>query len=299
MSVIPESVGGALPAAGGDWRVDLVESPLFPGAIAVSKGVVSLTLLSAALNPVLFAIGFLVAVTVYTHNRLTDLGEDAVNRPEQAAVAASRKRLLGGVAAGAYAVALGLAALGGLVAVGVVVLPGVAGALYSESWLPVTEYDRLKEVPVLNTAVTAGAWALPLAYLPVAFSGAAGGATAALVAAFLFCRTAAASEVLNVRDVAGDRAAGVVTVPVAVGLRRTRHVLYGLDAASVGVLAAGAGAGHLPLPVAAVLLPGFAYSLWLTRRVGTADPDRLATAKDAEYVLLAALALVGAGFVTI
>jgi len=300
MSVLPESTGATATvtdgarAAGRAGRA-FVRSPLFPGAVAVSKGVVSLTLLSAALDPVLFAIGFLVAVTVYTHNRLTDLDEDAVNRPEEATTAADRRRSLGALAGGAYVCALALAALGGLVAVGVVLLPGVAAAAYSEAWLPVTDYDRLKEVPVVNTAVTAGAWALPLGYLPVAFAGSAPSAAPALVATFLFLRTAGASEVMNARDVAGDRRAGVVTVPIAVGIQRTRHVLYTVDAAAALTLVAGVLGGHFPAPVAAALLPGLGYSVLVTRRLGRADSDRLAVAKDAEYGLMALCALAAAG----
>ncbi|MFB6121455.1 MAG: UbiA family prenyltransferase [Halobacteriaceae archaeon] len=296
MSVLPEATAAETVVTDGARRAGdagraFVRSPVFPGALAVSKGVVSLTLLSAALNPVLFAIGFLVAVTVYTHNRLTDLGEDAVNRPDAAAMAARRKRLLGALAGGSYVAALGLAALGGLVAVAVVLLPGVAAAAYSEPWLPVTGYDRLKEVPVVNTVVTAGAWALPLGYLPVAFAGTAAGLAPALVATFLFLRTAGASEVLNARDVDGDREAGVVTVPIALGVARTRHVLYAVDAAAALTLTVGVAAGALPTAVALGLLPGLAYSVLLTRRLGRTDPDVLAVAKDGEYGVFAAGAL--------
>ncbi|MFB6135347.1 MAG: UbiA family prenyltransferase [Halobacteriaceae archaeon] len=272
-------------------RGAVVHSSAHLGVLAVAKGVVAFALLSVPLNAAL-VVGLLAAVPVYAHNRLRDGVEDGVNAPSRAAFLEGRERSLAVASAAAYLGALVVAALGGALALLLTAAPGVAGALYSETWIPVGDADRLKEVPVVNTAVVAGAWAVPLGVLPLAFADVAPGYGAAFVVAFFFLRTVVAVEVLNVRDVRGDRRADVPTLPADHGVDATRRVLAALDAATLALLLAGAATGAVPVPVALALLPALGCSVAVTALLTTGvDRSRLCACKDAEYVLMACCVL--------
>lgn len=257
------------------------------GAVAVAKTIIALELLGVAAHPALLGVGFCASVAVYTHNNLTDLTEDATNRPGRTRLVARRRRWFAGVAGLAGVLSVGFATVAGLGGVLATLFPGVVAALYSESWLPVTEFDRLKDVPVVSTALIALAWAVPTTYLPVAYAGVRVDTAALLVGAYLFCRTALASEVMNVRDVRGDRDAGVLTVPVLLGIPRTRWFLYALDLVSAAVLIGGVVTNVLPTSALA-LCAVIPLSLVLTSKLERgANLDTLAFAKDAEYLVAA------------
>lgn len=271
----------------------------FLGVVAVAKGVVSVALLDVGLRAVAPAmlVGFLGAAAIYTHNKGTDLAEDAVDKPERAAFAASRRGVLYGACAAAFGLALGVAALAGVWGVLITFAPGAAAVIYGHEWVPLADADRLKDIAVVNTAIVAGMWAMPVAFLPLAFAEVDRAAAALVVAALVFLRTAAAAEVANVRDVAGDRRAGVSTVPTRFGVRRTRHLLYAIDALTVGLLAGAVRVGVVTPVEAAAFVPALALSAVVARRVRRgAAHGRLAVAKDAEY-LLAAVCLLAVGAV--
>jgi 4-hydroxybenzoate polyprenyltransferase len=195
--------------------------------------------------------------------------------------------------AAAYLLALGLSLRGGLDGLVVTLAPGIAAVLYSEPCLPITDVDRLKDVAGLNTAIVAAAWAIPLTYLPVAIGGGSAGVTAMVVGLFIFLRTFAGVEVMNVRDVVGDRAVGVGTLPVRFGVRPTRMVLYAIDAVTVTLLLVAASLNLLSPVMAGVLAAVIPYSVLITTLLGTdLDRTRLGTAKDGEYILMAAGAFV-------
>lgn len=100
-------------------------------------------------------------------------------------------------------------------------------------------------------------------------------------------RTFIAGELLNVRDVSGDSAAGVSTLPLAVGTGGTRLLLYGLDALTLGLLVAAATEGVLPGAVVLAFVPAVLLSIAVSSRAGrTDDMSRLGLLRDAEYPLM-------------
>lgn len=259
-------------------------------AVAAAKVAFAMALLSLS-SVVAPLVGALMAFAVYNGNNLADLDEDAVNRPECAALTVRWKREIAAAAAIAGAGALALAAVhGGVAALAVVCVPLIACGLYSLPLVPGTRAKRLKDVFGVNTALVAVAWALPLTYLPVVLGGPVPLSHTVPVCVLLFLRTFISVEVFNVRDVAGDRASGVATLPTRLGVPATQHVLLVLDMAALAVVVTAADAlAPWALPVlAAVTIASMGLTLLLDR---VENRRLLCLAKDGEYLALGAFAV--------
>lgn len=242
--------------------------------------------LPANLAPV---VGGLVTFAVYANDRLVDVDADAETNAERTAFVSRHGETLYVLAAAAYGIAVALSVTGGPMTLSVTLMPGVFWVLYATSWIPdvVARVRRLKEVLVVNSATVAFAWAASATLLPIGFADGRLTTAAWVVFAYFFLRSFTNSEIPNVRDVEGDRANGVVTLPVAFGVERTRRILFGIDLLTVALVGYSASAGYLPALPALALLVGIAYSLAVTSMVGrTEDEDALVLAAEFEYVVV-------------
>ena len=268
-----------------------VHASVLDGLVAATKVVVVSLLLSVSLSPAL-ALAALVAFSVYGSNKLVD-DEDELNCPDRAAfVDRYRGPLLVG-ALGAYGVALVLAGLEGLDSFVLTLVPLVAALLYSVEWVPVAGGKRLKDVLFVNTALVAAAWAVYVTFIPLAWTDAAVAPNAIVLCLFFFVQTVVAGEVLNARDVAGDRAEGVSTLSTVFGVARTRYVLYAFDVLTLVLLAGAVSLGFLSTVGALALVPAVIYSLGISALVGRdVDLSRLGTCRDLQYALMLGCVLV-------
>lgn len=276
------------PAAEAAWRrtyAVLVHGSLLVSLVAAAKVAVVALVLSIPVTAAA-GIGGLVTYAVYATNKLADEAEDAANDPARVAFVDRWRRPLAASAVVAYALALALAGLDGPLSVAITLAPGVAAAVYSGvlpgDW-------RVKDVLVCNTALVAVAWGAAVAYLPVVYADAAVGTGAHAMFWFFVARTAIAGELRNVRDVAGDAAAGVRTIPVVVGAGPTLALLLVVDVASVAGVAWAATVGAVPLSAPLALAPAVAFSTAITLLAGTdADLCDLCALRDGEYLLMLA-----------
>ncbi|WP_241154937.1 UbiA family prenyltransferase [Halorubrum sp. CSM-61] len=303
--------------------VELASGSPFVAAIAAVETVIATVLLGVPLSPAPAVVG-LVAFAVYTVDHVADAAADARSTPGRARIARRYGDQLMLAAALAYGLALALSVAGGPLALGVALLPGAFWIAYASDWLPNAgralrslapdgdlgtgvRLPRLKEVPVVGSAVVAAGWAIAVTLLPLAFAGSAAlgsgsvGAApvepvVAVAVAYFFLRSFVDAELPNVRDVEADAAAGVSTLPIALGVARTRRVLYGVDLATAATLAAATATGVLSPGVAAALGVGLAASLAVTALAGRVDDAAvLGVAPDCSYlVVAAALAVVAA-----
>ena len=139
------------------------------------------------------------------------------------------------------------------------------GLLYGLPILPTPtptglRWRRLKEIPwikgwLVASSITAGTVALPLAW-----SGAAWSLDHLPLAVFVLVFSATNTHMFDVRDLASDTSSGVHTLPVAVGVRRTKQALVLLNLVVLAAIAWGWGAGGvadhpaIPLSLAASVL---------------------------------------------
>jgi 4-hydroxybenzoate polyprenyltransferase len=275
----------------------LVHSSVFLGAATAGEVYVAATLAGVGPNAALF-VGFLATVGVYNLDKLADLEADAANYAERVAFVSARPRL--------YAAASGLAVVGavylavrhgGWAALGLTLFPGVIAVAYSLPVLPMETASRLKDVFLVNTAVVSLAWAVPVAFVPVATAGDAPVVGALVAAGWFFLRSAISVEVHNVRDVAGDRENGVDTLPTALGVARTKAVLYAMEVLSIVLVGSAAIQGYVPAWTVLALLPAVLLSVWVTRTMTdpNRDTERLCTVRDGEGFVMAVGILVGSG----
>jgi 4-hydroxybenzoate polyprenyltransferase len=258
------------------------------GIVAAAKTVFVMALLGITAPAAPIAVA-LVSFGVYAANDLADADEDAINCPGRASLVSRRPLAIGLLAAAAVLAAAVLALLaGGPVALGVTSVPVLAALLYS---VPVPGHRRLKDVFAVNTLLVSTAWAVTVTGLPVALAGAPVDGWTIAVCLLLCLRSVVSVELFNVRDVAGDTAAGVRTLPVVLGVARTRQVLAGVDVLSVAVLLAvglWSAAGVVALAAVPVVCGSFGL-LWAVGRSDRIEP--LCLAKDVEYLLLGTVGL--------
>ncbi|GGO02868.1 MULTISPECIES: UbiA family prenyltransferase [Haloarcula] len=259
------------------------------GVVAAAKAAFAAVLLGVTAPAAPVVVG-LVSFAVYTANDLADIEEDAINCPERSSFVTDHPVVVAGLAVGGLLLGAGIALwAGGPDALVVALIPVVACVLYSVPLAP--GWRRLKDVFVVNTGLVALAWASTVTLLPLAVAGRPIGPVAVAVCLFFFLRSFVSVEVFNVRDVVGDRATGVETLPVVLGVGRTRQVLALLDGCSLAVLVALTPVAHAALP-AVFALPVVSYSLSLTWVLDRTNAmDTLCLAKDGEYLLLGLVAL--------
>jgi len=174
-------------------------------------------------EPTTLLIAFLATFSVYNMNRATDVAEDSVNRPEAAGRGADFYLLPSIVAA---ALCLLLSASVGALALLVIAATFAASVAYSVRLLP--GVPRFKEVVGVKSVLVALSWGFTGALLPAAAQP-VDPAKIGLAFAYIFIQLLVNTVLCDVCDVEGDVASGVRTLPVALGLGRTRSLLLAVN----------------------------------------------------------------------
>jgi 4-hydroxybenzoate polyprenyltransferase len=171
-------------------------------------------------KPTILLIAFLATFSVYNMNRATDVSEDSINRPR----AASRSILFYLVPSMiASASCLMLSASVGAQALTVIITSFTASILYSFKLSPST--PRLKEILGLKSVLVAFSWGFTGALLPASCQ-AVDAAKIVLAFTYIFIQILVNTILCDIRDIDGDRASGVNTLPIALGLGATRKLLF-------------------------------------------------------------------------
>ena len=171
-------------------------------------------------KPIILLIAFLATFSVYNMNRATDRTEDSINRPR----VASRSLLFFLVPSIiASASCLLLSASVGAQALSVIVTSLIASIFYSVKLSP--SIPRLKEIVGLKSVLVAFSWGFTGALLPA--SSQAVDITKMIMAyTYIFIQILVNTVLCDVRDMDGDRASGVKTIPIALGLSATKKLLF-------------------------------------------------------------------------
>ena len=223
-----------------------------------------------------FAVFFTV-FSVYSLNKLTDRKEDAINFPERLGFLAGRTRLILVYSLGAYALAVLLIALEKPVAIPVIFIPLIANALYSSRLIP--GLPRLKDIPFMKNLVVAFSWALVCVLIPAAYSKRLD-AKVLLIILFMAFKSIINTVLYDVRDVAGDKKNGIITVPILLGLEKTSLILLAVNSSllPLAILTKGI-AGQLMVGMIAY---GYIYILYFSKKK---NPFSLDLFVDGEWML--------------
>ena len=269
----------------------VVYSSLYTAAMMAAMVYLSCLLQGLPFDPVATAILALVVFGVYNLNRKTDEGEDAVNHTERYSFTKRYETILFRSAIFAFILAFCLSALQGFGSLLITTIPLVAGIVYSVPLFPARfGFRRLKEVPFMKSLIVAFSWTLPATLLPICHAGLSAGAATGIVGVFFLIQTFTNTVVYDIRDVEGDVASGVRTIPTIFGAQRT---LLLLTAVNVTVGAALVLAGGLLLDLYPVLLlaAGMVYAqgyLLCFQQLGT-EKLFFELFTDGEFILLAAV----------
>lgn len=267
----------------------VVYSSLYTAAMMAAMVYISCLLQGLPFDPVATAIMMLVVFAVYNLNRKTDEDEDAINHTERYSFTKKYESILFRSAICAFAVASCLSALQGPGSLFITTIPLVAGIIYSVPLFPARfGFRRLKEVPFVKSLIVAFSWAVPPALLPVCHAGLPAGAATGIVGTFFFVQIFTNTVIYDMRDLEGDTASGVRTIPTILGSGRTLTLLTAMNV-TVGAALVLAG-GLLPgLHPVLLLAAGTAYAqgyLLCFQRFGK-EKLSFELFTDGEFILLA------------
>ncbi|WP_096390570.1 UbiA family prenyltransferase [Halopenitus persicus] len=256
-------------------RNALLYSSTYLALVAAAEVALVMIVLSLPVNLSPLVVG-LVTFAVYVNDRLADLETDAAVAPHRTAFVRRHQRVLYVAGALAYGVAVALAVTGGPLAFGLTLLPGAFWVLYALDYFAAlgSRIRRLKEILIVNSAVVALAWSVTIVGMPMAFTNAPVTPTAGVLFGYLFLATFVNAEIPNVPDVESDAAAGVATLPVVFGVRRTRQSLYGVTLLTLGLLAYAFLQGLLSATTTFALVVGLACLVSTVAFLGRSDAER-------------------------
>jgi 4-hydroxybenzoate polyprenyltransferase len=259
------------------WNV-LIYSSTYMATIATLEVLLVMYLLTLPLNPAPLVVGF-VTFTIYATDRIVDIESDAVSYPQRTAFVRRHRRLLSGLAAIAYGLAVALAAYGGPMALGLTLFPAIIWVLYAVDWAPtnVIPFRRMKEILVVNSALIALAWAVTVVFLPVMFAKAPVTPTVGILFVYFTIGAFLGTEIANVRDIESDRNEGVSTLPSTLGVKQTRFVLYGIALIGIGILGWAWVSGYMGWIAVVALSLGLLYLLGIVSLLGRIDDTHLLT----------------------
>ncbi|AKH97338.1 UbiA family prenyltransferase [Halanaeroarchaeum sulfurireducens] len=219
----------------------------------------------------------LVVFAVYVGDRISDIKREPESTSERNAFMKHHRTVLSVASAMSYGLAVAIAAYGGPVALVLTLVPGIAWVLYAsevtEDAVPVI--IRLKKFVVLNSAIVAAGWATALVAIPVAFADQGVGPVGMVLFVYFFIDIFIGTEIANFRDMADDARNGVTTLPLALGVRRSRQLLHVINVFLVAILLVAFVHELLSLAFLGAALLGRLYTAGLQGFIGRTERHRL------------------------
>lgn len=170
---------------------------------------------------------FLATFSVYCLNMVTDKKEDVINR-SGTAPKKTQIYVVASAVAMFFSLAIGISI--SLSALLILAAPLLIGCAYS---IQITKsIPRLKEVVGVKSVVVALSWALTGAFLPITMQSIPA-YKEVLVFFYLFAQILVNTIIFDALDVKGDRISGITTVPVVLGLKKTKKLLLVINGSLV------------------------------------------------------------------
>ena len=113
-------------------------------------------------------------------------------------------------------------------------LAGIVPLLYGTPLFPLKresgwQWYRLKDIPGAKAWIVGSVLTYAVIALPMAYAGAKFDLAASLTTLFMFVFIVTNSHTFDVRDLNSDRAKGVVTLPIAIGIKPAKIVLTAMN----------------------------------------------------------------------
>lgn len=163
----------------------------------------------------------LVTFSVYSLNTVTDFEEDAINKPNYKKFE-NRKKIIVCISILSYISALIIGAIVTLKSIAVLLIPFLAGIFYSVR----IKGFRLKNIFIGKNLTVSTTWALESSLLPYVVKASE---IVIFLCLFIFIKGMINTILFDMRDVKGDAKAGIKTIPVKLGRKRTFILLLILN----------------------------------------------------------------------
>ncbi|MDY6865241.1 MAG: UbiA family prenyltransferase [Halobacteriota archaeon] len=164
---------------------------------------------------------FFVTFSIYSLNRITDKEEDAINMPERSAYIKDNELLVLILIIFSYGFAIVLGLWISILSMPILLVPLFSGIVYS---VKIFSGVRLKDIPVVKSIIVSLCWAIGAAFLPPIDSGKSF-IFISSVFYFFFLKSFINTVLFDVRDVEGDSKNGTRTIPILIGIPKTRLLL--------------------------------------------------------------------------
>ncbi|PXF57610.1 MAG: prenyltransferase [Candidatus Methanogaster sp.] len=207
----------------GDIISFLMVSSVFTAFTSLMMLYFSFIVLGVTPKPILLCAMFLVIYGVYSLNKVTDRKEDAINMPVRSTFVSGNERFLLTLAIASYTAALLLGLFESPFAASILLVPFLSGVIYSTNSLSIIGIPRLKDIFLVKSLIVAFSLAVCAAFLPAIHLHSS--AKLYFIFPFFFSKVFINTVLFDVRDVGGDSLNGVKTIPVVIGIKRTRQML--------------------------------------------------------------------------
>lgn len=240
------------------------------------------SLLGYSVRPFDWIIVPLLATCAYQLNRLSDLEEDRLNHPEDAKSAVQNRKAIIYISIGSFVGALFLGLLTSNLA-GLVLISGLLllGYMYSFPTIGSNPRRRIKDIFVGKNLAPAIGWAATVVLYPVVNSGIDPGFEVLLLSSTVFVGSFLLEIICDVRDYAGDKQNGIESIPVRLGLDRTKLIINAINLVSGSIVLAAVVFEILPLPWILFIVNG--ALVWI---VSNLMFDRLASNRLISHALI-------------
>lgn len=175
---------------------------------------------------------FLLTLSIYQYNRLTDAAEDALNQPENLQAAQQQSHFIRyGLFYAATIVCFALAASCGWQPLWLTVFLAVIGFLYNQKCFPewlaraLKGARRLKDLYIVKNLVPPIDWATAMIFLPLVFAGKPLSLQAWICWGYLFTCAFFIEVMWDIRDRHGDMLSGIKTIANSLSLYSTKVLL--------------------------------------------------------------------------
>ena len=260
----------------------------------------STVVLGVSATPLLLVMAYLFSYGAYMMNRSTEIDQDAVSHPDRTALLGGRRKYLPMISGGCFLLGYVFALTVNYVFFAALLVPlafSLAYSVGSKGLVGVIGVSKLKDKLLVKNLFVSLGWSLipvlvGLYYLNLAV-------VLLPMGVFIFLRLMVNTLIFDVRDVEGDRGAGIRTVPVAYGTDATYRLMASIDALTLVFLAIMVDVGFLPLAALILgVLPFYSLAYTALARRANANLGFICDVLvDGEYLIWGPLMYLGAALV--
>jgi 4-hydroxybenzoate polyprenyltransferase len=170
---------------------------------------------------------FLITFSVYGLNKLTDINEDSLNNPDRVKTIKKIESIFKYLVVLSFILSFVLGFLVNVLTLPVLSFPLLLGTLYSVKLSK--NLPRLKEITGIKNITIGLSWAVNSTFLPAISILGKNHILILSIFYLLFIKSCINNIIFDVIDIEGDRKNGIITIPVFLGIKNTRKLLFILN----------------------------------------------------------------------